>query len=636
MTDSSGWAGPLDPDVSEEELGPEIDNAIPTRGYRRPRLVGIGGSAGSLQVLHKLLQAMPPDSGMAFVVVLHLSPEHDSSLSQLLQRSTSMQVSEAKDGEPVEVNRVYVIPPGKHLTLTDGHMRLTELERRAGRHVTVDLFFRSLADTHGPHAVAIVLSGGDGDGAIGVKRIKERGGLTIVQDPEAAEESGMPRAAIATSMVDWVLRAEEIPPRLLEYQARERRLQLPPEKGPNPAVAPQPEPTSDENALRDVLTFLRGRTGRDFSYYKRATIVRRIARRMQVNELDNLTAYLQFLRTHPGEAGALLRDLLISVTNFFRDREAFEAVERLIPELFRDKSQSDTVRIWVPACATGEEAYSIAILLSEYARSLEAPPVLQIFATDLDEDVLLEARSGLYPEAIAADVSAERLRRYFIKESRGYRVRRELRELVLFAVHDLLKDSPFSRLDMLACRNLLIYLNRDAQQRCFDTFHFALRPGGHLFLGISEAVEDGSPLFHPVDKKHRIYASKPTVRASLPVPSGKSTLARALALQERAEPPGSFAGRYPASLQGIPGALRLPTSERLSWSELHLRLLERIGPPSLLVNSEHEVLHLSEGAAPFLAFAAGEPSTNLLRVIHPALRVELRAALFRARQTGQV
>jgi two-component system CheB/CheR fusion protein len=623
----------LDPDVSEEELGSEIDNAIPTRSYDALRVVGLGGSAGSIVALQRFFEVMPSNSGMAFVVVLHLSPEHESMLSEILQRSTKMTVTQAEDGETVLADHVYVIPPAKHISLTNSHLRLTELAREPGRHMTVDLFFRSLADTHGAHSIAIVFSGGDGDGAIGIKRVKERGGLTIAQDPEGAEHAGMPRAAIATSMVDWVLRAEEIPARLLEYQARERRLRIPPERGPNPAVAQVPTPSTEEVALRDVLNFLRTRTGRDFSYYKRATIVRRVARRMQVNEVDDLPGYLTFLRTHPGESRALLQDLLISVTNFFRDREAFDALEAMVPALFRGKTQADTVRVWVPACATGEEAYSLAMLLAEHARTLDAPPTIQIFATDLDEDVLLEARSGFYPSAIVTDVSPERLRRFFIKEHHGYRVRRELRESLLFAVHDLLKDSPFSRLDLVSCRNLLIYLNRDAQQRVFEVFHFALRPDARLFLGVSESVDDGSALFCALDKKHRLYAPRNVVRSSLPVPSGPSTLARALALQERAEP--IVLGHRQIAVAAPLAPVHLPGGERLTWSDLHLRLIERFGPPSLLVNGEHDILHLSQSAAPFLQFAGGEPSTNLLRAVHPMLRGDLRAALFRARQTLQ-
>jgi two-component system, chemotaxis family, CheB/CheR fusion protein len=624
--------GTLDPDVTEEELAPELDNVVPTYGYHKLRVVGLGGSAGSIPALQRFFEKMPPDTGMAFVVVVHLSPDHDSVLSDILQRSTAMPVSTAGDGTAVAPNHVYVIPPGKHITMSDGHMNLNELPKERGRRMTVDLFFRSLADSHGPNAVAIVLSGGDGDGAIGIKRVKERGGLTIAQDPEAADHAGMPEAAIATSMVDWVLRGEEMPARLVEYHMRGQRLRLPAETGPNPVLVARPPVSKDEEALRDVLTFLRARTGRDFSYYKRATIVRRIARRMQVNEVDQLPDYLTFLRTHPGEAGALLQDVLISVTNFFRDREAFEALEAQVPELFKNKSPSDTVRVWVPACATGEEAYSIAMLLTEHARSLDTPPAVQVFATDLDEDVLTEARNGVYPSAISTDVSADRLRRFFIKEHQGYRVRRELRELLLFAVHDLLKDSPFSRLDMVSCRNLLIYLNRDAQQRVFDIFHFALRPEGRLFLGTSEAVEDASNHFYPIDKKHRIYKARGAARSALPVPSGPSTLARALALQERNDPMASLAVR---GTPVVSAGNRPSLQERLSWNDLHLKLVERLGPPSLIVSDDQEVLHLSQHVGPFLQFSGGEPSMNLLRIVHPMLRLELRAALFRARQSQQ-
>jgi two-component system, chemotaxis family, CheB/CheR fusion protein len=621
--------------VSEAEPEGGVESPDDASLYNGARVVGLGGSAGGIPALQNFFRAMPPDSGMAFVVVLHLSPEHDSALSEVLQHATSMNVSQAIDGARVEPNHIYVIPPAKHLSLDDGRLRLTDLSREPGRRMTVDLFLRSLAETHGPRAVAIILSGGDGDGAIGIKRIKERGGLTIAQDPEAAEHAGMPNAAIATNMVDWVLRAEEMPARLLEYQARERRLQIPPEAGPNPAAAPPPTVADEEAALRDVLAFLRARTGRDFSYYKRATIVRRVARRMQVNEVDDLPGYLNFLRTHHGEARALLEDLLISVTNFFRDKEAFAALEGMIPDLFKNKTQADTVRVWVSACATGEEAYSIAILLNEHARTLDAPPALQIFATDLDEHVLSEARAGVYPAAISSDVSPERLRRYFIQEHHGYRVRRELREILLFAEHDLLKDSPFSRLDMISCRNLLIYLNRAAQRRAFDIFHFALRTDGILFLGTSEGIDDGSPLFHAVDKKQRIYAQRSSSRLSLPVPSAPGTLARAMALQVRGEPGITLASKAgAASSLATGGSMRLASLD-LSWGELHLRLIERFGPPSLIINGEHEILHLSRGAAPFLQFAAGEPSTNLLKTVHPSLRVELRAALFRARQTSE-
>ena len=628
--------GALAPDAGEEELAQETDDSVPSRSHRLTRVVGLGGSAGSIHAMQRFFEAMPNDSGMAFVVIVHLSPDHESSLSDILQRSTGMPVEAATDSCKVEPDHVYVIPPGKHLSLTHGNLRLSELPREHAKRLTVDLFFRSLADTHGAHSVGIVFSGLDGDGALGVKRIKERGGLTVAQDPDEAEHPSMPRSAINTSMVDWVLEAREMPERLIEYNARERRLQLPPETGPNPAAPLRPSPSNDEAALRDVLAFLRARTERDFSYYKRATIVRRIARRMQVNEIDDLPAYLTNLRMHPGEAGALLQDLLISVTNFFRDREAFLALESQIPELFRNKTNTDTVRVWVPACATGEEAYSIAMLLSEHARTLEAPPTLQVFATDLDEAVLGEARNGVFPLSIVTDVSTERLQRFFVREHRSYRVRRELREILLFAVHDLLKDSPFSRLDLISCRNLLIYLNRDAQRRAFEIFHFALRPEARLFLGTSESADDAAQLFVPVDKKHRIYRARATGRTSLPLSAGPSSLVRALAVHEAAEAGVSLARqRQPQSDPALGALLRDSNRDRVAWSELHLKLIERMAPPSLLVNGEHDILHLSESATPFLKFSGGEPSTNLYRVVHPMLRAELRAALYRARETNQ-
>ncbi|RYD76457.1 MAG: histidine kinase, partial [Verrucomicrobiaceae bacterium] len=574
--------------------------------------------------------------GMAFVVILHLSPDHESIIPSLLQRFTQMPVSHAQNGDKVEANHVYVIPPGKHLTAADGHLRLTELQPERGKRVTVDLFFRSLADTHGPHSMAIVLSGADGDGALGIKRIKERGGLTVAQDPDEAEHPSMPDAAIKTGMVDWVLRVAEMPQRLIDYCKREQQLKMPSEDGPQPASPLAPLPGEDEEQLREVLAFLRTRTGREFSYYKRATIVRRIGRRMQVNALSDLGSYLNFLRTHPGESGALLQDLLISVTNFFRDREAFRAFETQIPYLFRGKKPGDAVRVWVPACATGEEAYSVAMLLLEHARTISTPPNIQIFGCDLDENAIQVARTGIYPKTIEADVSEERLRRFFIKDHNGYRVRTEVREIALFAVHDLLKDPPFSRMDLVSCRNLMIYLSREAQRSAEEIFHFALRPEGRLFLGTSETVDDSSTLFTVLDKKSRIYAKSATSRNNLPLPIGPGLGARARHVQETAREGPVIPGR--SFLRGamLPyvSATPLGESERVPSGELHFKLIERLAPPSVVVNHNHEIVHLSEKAGRFLQFSGGEPTMNLLRIVHPMLRVDLRAALFRAAETA--
>jgi two-component system CheB/CheR fusion protein len=623
---------PRSPDSGSPLSKDEIEVALPDHGYNMQPVVGLGGSAGAIPALVTFLQSAPSSAGLSYVVILHLSPEHESTLAELLQQHTAMPVIQVRETVSVEKDTVYVIPPRHALRMNDGHLQLEDMPHNTPGRVAVDLFFRTLADTHGAHATAIVLSGLDGDGAIGIKRIKERGGLTIAQDPDEAQHQGMPRAAIATGMIDWVLPVAEMPERVARYMELERSLQLPPET----QAPPTPQSSAEESDLREVLSFLRTRTGRDFSNYKRATILRRIGRRMLVNGVQDLPDYLTSLRTRPGEAGALLQDLLISVTNFFRDADCFAALERQIPQLFADKGGNGVVRVWVAACATGEEAYSVAMLLAEHARTLEAPPAIQIFATDLDEDAIRIAREGVYPATIAADVNDDRLRRFFTKEHRGYRVRRELREQVLFAAHDMLKDSPFSRLDMISCRNLLIYLNREAQRRVFETAHFALQPGGRLFLGASETIEDNSPLFFILDKKHRIYAPRPVPRVSLPVPTGQSSIARALEAQGVAKtgpvvPGPSFAFGQAVEARNA-SAITVSEGRSVSWGELHFKMLELIAPPSIVIDGEHEIMHLSPNAGRFLQFGGGEPSRNLLHAIHPGLRIELRAAIYQVAQ----
>jgi len=627
----------LQPDHAEEHYAPMQDDAIPTRGYRMLAMVGLGGSAGSIPALQTFFRTMPADSGMAFVVVIHLSSDHESSLAELIQRTTAMRVVQVRATERIEVNCVYVIPPGKLLSALDGELRLEDLPGRSGRHVAVDLFFRTLADTYGPHATAIVLSGADGDGAIGIRRIKERGGLSIAQDPSEAEHSSMPRSAIATGVVDLVLPVAEMAARLVTYHRLEQQLQLPsedePVSGPAKTAAGN---RSDEATLRHILELMRNRTGHDFDAYKRATVLRRIGRRMQVNEVVELPEYLEVLRTRPVEARALLKDLLVSVTNFFRDSEHFHALEALIPTLFEGRTPHDTVRVWVPGCATGEEAYSIAILLHEFAGRLDRPPRLRVFASDLDTDAIRAGRAGFYPPTIAADVSAERLERFFSEEARGYRVSAELRETVLFATHDVLRDSPFSRLDLLSCRNLMIYLDRAAQQRLLQTFHFALRLDGLMFLGTSESAAEVPTLFQPVDKKHCLYRRRPADRPAFPLPVGASGLAR-----EAGPMPDDVAAVVP--FDALPGlvperVVRRPSDasahpERAG--QVHLRLIERYSPPSLVVDAEFELMHLSQRAGRYLRFGGGEPSRNLLRIAHPMLRIELRAALNRVAQTGK-
>jgi two-component system CheB/CheR fusion protein len=453
---------------------------------------------------------------------------------------------------------------------------------------------------HGEKAIGIVLSGTGPDGALGMKRIKEWNGLTIAQDPDEAEYDGMPRSAIGTGMVDFVLPIGEMPTHLLQFANRRPALQL--KEDGEPAVE------SAQEMVQRILTQLRGHTGHDFSSYKSSTVNRRIARRMQILQIDELHDYLELLRRNRQEIQALYKDLLITVTNFFRDREAFAYLEEnVIPLLFRDKGAGDQVRVWVVGCATGEEAYSIAILLLEYAGRLDFPPEIQIFASDLSDEALARAREGLYTEVIVADVSPERLERFFSQEAGGYRVKKVVRESVLFAPHNLLKDPPFSRIDLVSCRNLLIYFKRDAQGQILELLHYALRPEGYLFLGPSESVEK-KELFREVDKKASVFQTVPGSEPYLP--------ALPLSPPIRAD---AFSGAL--EQRGV-----------MSSVAIYRRMLERYASPSILINADYDIVHLSELAGRFLQQPGGEPTNNILRRILPPLRLELTTALYRAFQ----
>ena len=568
-------------------------------------VVGIGASAGGIKALKQFFSSMPRDSGMAFVVILHLSPQHESTLDLLLRGQTPMPVTQVQATVKVEPNHVYVIPPNKNLAMVDGHIELTEPEPTPGKRVAIDMFLRTLADAYGKNAVGVILSGTGADGTIGLKRVKEQGGIAIVQQPEDAEYDSMPRSAIASALVDLILPAEGIPEKIIWLRDNAERLPLPADKD-----APPPE-IGDAESLREVLTLLRVRTRHDFHDYRLPTLLRRVARRLQVHELPDTSSYLGFLRDHPEELNILLKNLLISVTNFFRDSEAFSALEREgIPGLFAGKTADDVVRVWVAGCATGEEAYSLAILLNEYADKLREPPKLQIFATDIDEEALAEARAGRYPEAIAGDVTPERLNRFFVKEGDYYRVKKTLRNVVLFAPHNVLRDPPFFKLDLISCRNLLIYLNRETQERVLQIFHFVLRPGGLLFLGNSESAETAAYRFAPVNKKQRLYAGRGP-QAPPPPPVMPH--------------PGNWQVNSSAPSTGY-------REKQLSFSELHYKLLELEMPPSILVNGDDEIVHLSENAGRFLHIPGGEPSRELLKAVHPSLRHDLRAALFISKQ----
>ncbi|MFL5381552.1 MAG: chemotaxis protein CheB [Longimicrobiaceae bacterium] len=561
-------------------------------------VVGIGASAGGLRALQLFFEAVPAESGMAFVVIMHLDPERESRIAAILQDRASIPVTQVTGPVAVEANHVYVIPPGHDLEMGAGTLRVPA---RGGepQHLPVDLFFRTLAEACGPDAVGVVLSGTGSDGTDGICHLKERGGITVAQSPEEAEHQGMPASAIASGQVDLVLPAAGIPAELVRLR---REL-----------AAPRGAAAHTEALLEQVFSALRARTGHDFSLYKRSTVLRRLDRRLGFTGAGTLEDYLPLLRGSAAEAAALVRDLLISVSGFFRDPEAFAALERAIPALFEGKGPGDAVRVWTVGCATGEEAYSIAILLDEHASTLEHPPQVQLFATDIDEKGYAWGREALYPAAAVADISADRLRRSFTREAGGFRVRKSLREGVLFAVHNVLHDAPFSRLDLITCRNLLIYLQPEAQARALETFHYALRRGGLLFLGRSESAGDGG-LFAPEAGAERLYRRDDAPQRVPPRPSAADP-----ARHSAGPPPAARGGRHRTGF---------------SYGALHLRMLEAYAPPSLVVDEGLEVVHLSGGAGNWLHLGEGEPSRNLLDLSRGELRAELRAALYQAFEKG--
>jgi two-component system, chemotaxis family, CheB/CheR fusion protein len=581
-------------------------------------VVGIGASAGGVQALLRFFENMPANSGMAFIVILHLSPKHESNAADVLQRATRMPVVQATKPLAIEKNTVYVISPKTQLTMNDSYLSVAEADvRPLGQHVAIDLFFRTLAIAHKERAFGIVLSGTGADGSAGLARIKEQGGVTIVQSPTDAEHDGMPLAAIGTGAVDFILPVVDMPQKLIDISSNARVLQLPAANDPDAPLAAAVPVSADEEAeraLHEVIHLLHNRTGHDFRHYKRATVLRRIERRMQVRGVNNLPAYRALLEQDEQESPALLSDMLIGVTNFFRDREAFDSLERdVLPQLFQHKQTDEQVRVWIAACSTGEEAYSIAMLLAEQAALMPRKPGVQVFATDIDDDAIAVARTGIYPASIVTDVSPVRVRQFFTKEEERYRIRKGIRDSILFAAHNLLRDPPFSKLDLISCRNLLIYLNRDVQAQVLELFHFSLNPGGFLFLGSAESADAVGNFFTPFDKKNRIYRARALSRSSRYMPL----------------PPFGTPHRLPQPDQ----AMQPQSRRKFSFSEMHQRVLAQYAPPSLVVNQESNIVHMSDRAGRFLRHVGGEPSRNVVSLVLPELRVELRTALFQAWQS---
>jgi two-component system, chemotaxis family, CheB/CheR fusion protein len=587
-----------------------MGTSLPAPEQKYP-IVGIGASAGGLEALQGLLSAMPADTGMSFALVTHLARGHASSLVEILSRYTQMPVKTAADGAVLNPNELYVCPPDHIMTVGDGRLRL-QLRVDEAQRKPIDVFLSSLAEHHNEATVGILLSGGGSDGTLGIKAIKEHGGLTLAQggDGTGPLQTGMPDTAIAAGVVDLVLPVEEMARRLAQYARNFPKLQEQIEQDYQEAA----ENESKRNGYQAIYRLLQKQVGHDFSGYKEKSVQRRVRHRMQVLQIASLKHYIARLRDNPEEVTALFRDLLIGVTNFFRDPGAFETLEKnVIPAMFEGKGASDTVRVWVPGCATGEEVYSLAILLREHMDTLSEPPKVQVFATDIDESALVVARTGRYPEPLLENVSKARLKRFFAGDDVSYAVNKDLRDMCLFSAHSVIKDPPFSRIDMISCRNLLIYLGSDSQARVIPVFHFALRPGGYLFLGTAENVRQFSDLFAPVDKKQRIFQRRDHVTSPL-----------------------HFPAFIPAGRQ-TPSAADMRRSPAIMASNLRhaveTRVLERFAPAHVVVNQEGDILYYSARTGKYLEPTPGLPNRQLVAMARRGLRLDLRIALREAVQT---
>ncbi len=568
-----------------------------------PPVVGIGASAGGLDAFEKLFSAMPPDTGVAFVLIPHLDPNHQSFMVELLARHTVMPVTEAREGMPAAANRVYVIPPNHYMTIAGGVLRLTGPVERATSQTSIDIFLRSLADDQQERAICIILSGTGSHGSLGLKAVKAAGGMAMVQDPATAAYDRMPLSAVGTGLADYVLPVERMPAALVGYV---RHSYMRNEPHGQEADDPQDD-------LGGVVALLQARTKSDFHGYRKKTLLRRIERRMALSHhVDRLADYLAHLRQHPEELANLARDLVIGVTSFFRDPEAFQALEEsVVTPLVRDAPPDQPIRVWAPACATGEEAYSIAMsFLDQLAATGKSAP-LQIFATDVNEAALETARHGVYP-GIAADVTPDRLKRFFTRVNESsYQVTKPLRESVVFAVQNLITDAPFSKLHLVSCRNLLIYLEPDVQKKVVALLHFALRENGHLFLGPAETIGRQIDLFEPLSKKWRVYrriGARGAQQVQFPIASRKAAYA--------------LGPRWPSTRDDGPSVDFGAVTQRL--------LLDAFGPAAVLVNRKHEVLYFFGPTTRYLGQPPGEPTQDIIALAREGLRTKLRVAVHQA------
>jgi two-component system CheB/CheR fusion protein len=630
-----------------EEPRSQVAEPRPGRARAPIGVVGMGGSAGGLEAFEQFFSHLPPDTGLAFVLVPHLEPTHKGMMPELLQRYTRMQVVEVADGMEVQPNRVYVIPPNADLSILHGKLQVLEPVAPRGLRTPIDYFFRHLAMDQKEKAIAILLSGMGSDGTLGLKAIKENVGLAMVQDPASAQFDAMPRNAIATGLVDYVAPADELPAKLVQYILHTR-----------PAIEDRDLPAAEPSAaLRKVFVLLRARTGNDFSCYKNTTICRRIERRMSVHQFDSLPRYVRFLQENPQEVDLLHKELLIGVTNCFRDSGLFEVLkEKVIPRLLRDRPKGNPLRVWNPGCSTGEETYSLAIVLKECMEELGnkgvgnllperpegccaqkvpdpfvppgnllperpegccaqkvpdpfLPPAIQVFATDIDQDAIDKAGKGVFAAGIAADVSAQRLARFFVPEGDGYRIKREIRDLVVFGVQNILIDPPFTKLDILCCRNLLIYVNLETQKKLLPLMHYALAPGGLLILGTAETVGGFDRLFAPVDRKWKVFQRQEV---------GERTFVE-------------LPGRARRTGRGSPPFMEKAKEPVMDVCYAAQRvLLDRYGPPAVIVTAEGDVIYVNGRTGKYLEPSSGKANINVFAMAREGLREELAIAIHKA------
>lgn len=568
-------------------------------------VVGIGASAGGLEAIEKLLTSLPSDSGMAYIILTHQPSGHTSLLPDLLRNRTGMPVFEAQDGVRIKSDNIYVGMPGGRLAISNATLHRVDVAKKDAHETPIDYFFHSLALDQRERAIAIVLSGTGTDGTEGIKQIKAESGLVMAQEPESARYSGMPSSAIATGLVDYVLPPESMSTYLRAYA--------------NNASLARTEEHSDPESifseqLQKIFAILRRHTGHDFSGYKRKTLIRRIERRMNVHQILEPERYVQYLQENRDESVSLFKELLISVTNFFRDEKGWEALRKWIEKLIEDSPENFNMRIWIPGCATGEEAYSMAILLKECMEARNCHFEVQIFATDLDAEAITVARVGVYNEGITADVSSERLKRYFLPEESHYRVRKEIREMIVFAPHNVLKDPPFTRLNLISCRNLLIYLNYELQEKLLFTFHYALEPSGILFLGSSESTGAHKDLFEVLDNHQKIFRRQGEHR-------GARMMSEAYSKRTTAE----------TTMKNLPG---LAAKENHLSSQIERMLLKKFVPTSVVVNEGGDILYFHGSTGIYLEPSQGEPRINILNMAREGLQAGLSGILRECARTG--